>query len=225
MTKIFTRGFTLAEVLITIAIVGIVAAITIPNLIQKNFEKRVVSQLKLTRSMLAQAIRMAEAENGEVSGWYNFYGDMSQEGGEAIANNLKPYIKISIDCGFKNKQRCIPNTRYKNLDGSFGTNYSATPYYYGILLQNGVSIWLRAPQDGEQRNGELMVLFIDINGISQPNTVGKDLFTFTYTQKNGLVPDGQPGTGEANTCNMSSSGWGCAYYVLQNQNMDYLHKK
>ena len=67
MKKYF--GFTLAEVLITLGIIGVVAAITIPNLIQNNYEKRTVSLLRQTQSILAQAVRMAEEEYGSVEGW------------------------------------------------------------------------------------------------------------------------------------------------------------
>ena len=62
-------GFTLAEVLITLGIIGVVAAITIPNLIQNNFEKKTISQLRETQSIISQAVRMAEEEYGDVEGW------------------------------------------------------------------------------------------------------------------------------------------------------------
>lgn len=62
------KGFTLAETLITLGIIGVVAAITIPNL-QKSYFEKTVSTLRETQSILSQAIRMAEEENGDVSGW------------------------------------------------------------------------------------------------------------------------------------------------------------
>ena len=62
-------AFTLAEVLITLGIIGIVAAMTIPTLIQKNFEKQTVAKLRETQSILSQAMRMAEDEYGDACGW------------------------------------------------------------------------------------------------------------------------------------------------------------
>ncbi len=63
------KAFTLAEVLITLAIIGIVAAITIPTLIQ-NYKKRVVvTKLQRTYSVMNNAISMAVAENGDFSSW------------------------------------------------------------------------------------------------------------------------------------------------------------
>ena len=222
MKKYF--GFTLAEVLITLGIIGVVAAITIPNLIQNNFEKRAVSTLLETQSILSQAIRMAEEEYGDVSGW-GFIGNMSQQDGITIANNLRSYMKIAIDCGYTNKKRCIPDTTYKLLNGNMWDNYTKTLAHYAIKLTNGSSIWFRSSTINEFINTDTYIMFfIDINGQSLPNTVGKDLFVFEYGIE-GLKPNGAPGSEYANTCSRDKSGWACAYVVLQNQNMNYLHKK
>lgn len=216
------KAFTLAEVLITLGIIGVVAAITIPNLIQNNFEKRAVSTLLETQSILSQAIRMAEEEYGDVSGW-GFKGETSSEDGITIANNLRSYMKIAIDCGYTNKKRCIPDTKYKLLNGNMWDNYATTSMHYAIKLNNGSSIWFRGGSSDEIATDEAYItFFIDINGQSLPNTVGKDMFVFKYETR-GLKPNGAPGSMEANTCSLDKAGWGCAYIVLQNQNMSYLH--
>lgn len=56
--KLKIKAFTLAEVLITLGIIGIVAAMTIPNLVQNSFEKKTVAQLRKTQSVLAQAMHV-----------------------------------------------------------------------------------------------------------------------------------------------------------------------
>ena len=63
------KGFTLAETLITLGIIGVVAALTIPTLMKKYYEKQTVSRLRETQSILSQAIKMAEDEYGDVEGW------------------------------------------------------------------------------------------------------------------------------------------------------------
>lgn len=60
-------AFTLAEVLITLGIIGVVAAMTIPTLISKTQKKEAVTRLKGAYSQIAQAIRMSEADNGDIS--------------------------------------------------------------------------------------------------------------------------------------------------------------
>jgi len=63
------KAFTLAEVLITLGIIGVVAAITIPTMVS-NYRKRVVeTKLQRVYSVMNQAIRMSTAENGEPEGW------------------------------------------------------------------------------------------------------------------------------------------------------------
>lgn len=56
-------AFTLAEVLITLGIIGVVAALTIPTLMQKADEQATVSALKKTYSTLTQAYNLAVNDN------------------------------------------------------------------------------------------------------------------------------------------------------------------
>jgi len=58
------KGFTLAEVLVTLAIIGVVAALTIPTLIQNTNNQRYATSLKKVVSMLNQAIQLSIANNG-----------------------------------------------------------------------------------------------------------------------------------------------------------------
>ena len=63
------KAFTLAEVLITLGIIGIVAEMTMPALIANYQERVIVSQLKKVYSTLSQADKMAEAEYADISEW------------------------------------------------------------------------------------------------------------------------------------------------------------
>ena len=62
-------AFTLAEVLITLAIIGIVAAMTIPTLISTYKKHTVETKLKRFYSTMSQAVKLSEIDNGEVSSW------------------------------------------------------------------------------------------------------------------------------------------------------------
>lgn len=68
------KGFTLAEVLVTLGIIGIVAAMTIPTLITKHRKVEVVTKLEKFYSVFNQAIKMSEAEYGDVEGWFKDCG-------------------------------------------------------------------------------------------------------------------------------------------------------
>lgn len=63
------RAFTLAEVLITLGVIGVVSAMTIPTLIGKIEIKRTQIKLKKFYSVLVQATKLSMAENEEMSGW------------------------------------------------------------------------------------------------------------------------------------------------------------
>lgn len=71
-TSVRIVAFTLAEVLITLAIIGIIAALTIPNLVQ-SYKKRVV-ETRLARfySLINQAITLSEIENGSKMNWNSY---------------------------------------------------------------------------------------------------------------------------------------------------------
>lgn len=63
------KAFTLAEVLITLGIIGIIAALTLPALIQNYRKKEVVTKLEKVYSIVNNAIKMAEVESGEMKTW------------------------------------------------------------------------------------------------------------------------------------------------------------
>ena len=62
-------GFTLAEVLITLGIIGVVAAMTMPSLITNYQKKQTISQLKKSYSVVSQALVSSQAENGNIEEW------------------------------------------------------------------------------------------------------------------------------------------------------------
>ena len=98
-------GFTLAEVLITLAVIGIVAALTIPNLVQKYKRLVVENKLKKFYVNINQAVQMAEIDYGDKKNWYQwFYGyEITDEAGNPIPGipekekwfrkYLAPYLK------------------------------------------------------------------------------------------------------------------------------------
>ena len=67
--KKFFKGFTLAEVLITLTVIGVVAALTLPTVISHHNKKVVETRLAKFYSVMNQAFQMAVAENGDPDGW------------------------------------------------------------------------------------------------------------------------------------------------------------
>lgn len=81
-------GFTLAEVLITLGIIGVVAAMTLPVLIGKWQKLVTVNKLKAAYSLISQAIEHAESDYGSVKDWT--FGDADNFTNKYI----RPYYEI-----------------------------------------------------------------------------------------------------------------------------------
>lgn len=98
------NAFTLAEVLITLGIIGVVAALTLPNLIGDYRNRVVETRLQKFYSLMNQAILQSITDNGEVEGWTYFNKDVTDDDGnyvnQADLNDtsfqryLAPYLKI-----------------------------------------------------------------------------------------------------------------------------------
>lgn len=91
-------GFTLAEVLITLGIIGIVAAMTIPNIIAGYRKKVVETRLAKLYSSVNQAIKMSEVKNGDCKYWE--WGDINnhrdsefmEKWWKTYMNDYMPYV-------------------------------------------------------------------------------------------------------------------------------------
>ncbi len=109
----FYPAFTLAEVLITLGIIGVIAALTIPGLISKWREKATVAQVKETYSILQQGFRRAIDEYGDVSSWCDI-SEGYKKCTDTIFNNLSATTRIS-PCGVN---KCFSSGQsYKNRFG------------------------------------------------------------------------------------------------------------
>ena len=99
-------AFTLAEVLITLGIIGVVAALTLPTLIQNHANKVVETRLMKFYSAINQAITLAEVDYGDRTYWYAKYDDLEKDAqGRPVTGKsdrekwvnkyLAPYMKIT----------------------------------------------------------------------------------------------------------------------------------
>jgi prepilin-type N-terminal cleavage/methylation domain-containing protein len=90
-------AFTIVEVLITLAIIGVVSAITIPSLIHKYRKSLVENRMKQFYSTVNQAIKLSEDENGEVQGWdFPKHAYNTTEIREFLNKYILPYLSGNI---------------------------------------------------------------------------------------------------------------------------------
>ena len=126
-------GFTLAEVLITLGIVGVVAALTIPSLISKYNEYVTIIALKKTYAELTEAIKRSELVNGDFRDWDYSYD--WRKGGDFAKRYIFPYLS-------QNYTQC---TRYncfagqgcwKNVSGNPGScKEGGSGYDCGLAIE------------------------------------------------------------------------------------------
>lgn len=186
-------GFTLAEVLITLGIIGVVAAMTIPALMTSYQKIRTANQLKAAYATLANAIRLSEEENGELSGW-NLAG---HNGINRFEEFLAPYLKATRrDIRANTLKYYSPGGR-RETDLAIVRTRSAA-----FTLLNGVEyIFSDGSIIGEQGTSKAQTigLIVDLNGYnSLPNRFGRDAFYFVINTDKGLIflfsDDGEKGT-------------------------------
>ena len=90
---IVKNAFTLAEVLITLIIIGVISALTVPNLVVKYHKKMTAMQVQKAYSELNQVLNRAIAAHGEPSNW-DYYGESE------LSDWVKKYIVIVIKSPF-----------------------------------------------------------------------------------------------------------------------------
>ena len=218
------RAFTLAEVLITLGIIGVVAAMTMPTLIGNYQKKQTVVQLKKVYTELAQAIEGAKAEYGDIEHW-----DFNLSRYEFFEQYLHSFIKISESSVRDAKASDIV---FYRLNGTLETTF--TPLYDGakiVTLPSGANLFL--PVKGSDIDGvNTRGFLVDINGYKRPNKFGRDMFFLRLSKNKGLrgssMDDGDPDNTERTReqlkngpsrhsyqCNKRARGMWCAQLIIQ----------
>ena len=225
-------AFTLAEVLITLGIIGVVAAMTLPAVINTTRNKELETGLKKGASVLTQAFDMYQAEHGDRILPVNV-------GLQELKSIIMPYFKTAKDCGYGSgsntedvDKACIKNyanqgqnatVNNSNVYRNFtNTNYITLTYFDDgqAIAVDGMLILIENAGGGY---GNQIYISVDVNGAGKrPNMLGQDLFMFELGTDGILRPMGAKGTTyySANDryCSLSSSEAmnvvGCTYKAL-----------
>ena len=230
MTKRKT-GFTLAEVLITLAIIGIVAVLTVPSLIIKHQDKVAVAKLKRAYNIFYQAYQMATVEYGGIMLW-NL--ELGQE--DMLIDRFAKYMKFNKICYIDELENCIYDGIYKSSTDIDYCNFVAERSE-GItraagILSDGSTVMLNIRKSWINGWDEWPLQFyIDLNGREKPNKLGDDFFYFFVSSDNKLTPGGGSSKNIADTQNafakncLEANGTSCANWVIEKGNRDYLRCK
>ena len=200
-------AFTLAETLIVMGIIGIVSALTLPNLNSSTGEKEKVAKVKKIYRDLTDAIGRAIAVYGPIDDWL-INDSNSMQYDTRIGERLTEFIKVSKTCGYGSaaeNMACFPNLS----SGAFNSPLMAG---YKFITADGTNIVIATGYD------KFWVGF-DIDGKSKgKNTYGTDVFVLKFDINGNLQYDGI--TSFSGDFVKSDNVY--AYWILKNDNLDYL---
>ena len=212
-------AFTLAEVLITLGIIGVVAALTLPSVITNYQTKQRITQLKKVYNTLSQAYEMGVAENGgnrDIGTWGNVI--LHRSSNPDYVATLMQYTKPIHACSPKDDDCVNKDYVAKNLGFDQGT-------YLVYILEDGVIIGR-----GDENTPDYGIIKVDINGTKSPNKKGEDIFLFwtgyswgPFRSMDGIsldATDSSPSDGNY-LCIEGYLAY-CTKWVLTYNNMDYL---
>lgn len=176
-------GFTLAEVLITLAIIGVVAAITIPALITENQQRAWNTASNVFERRLDEALRIMNTQ--QILAGYKSTEDFVGE--------LSKYIKIIKTCDYSKLQNCFSDKVYWGPDETEVdmTKIKTSAQFglpdwdmklVGVNFADGVNALIaynpncvQNPYSNTISVLECIAAVYDVTGYKKPNTSGKDL--------------------------------------------------
>jgi len=175
-------AFTLAEVLVTLGIIGVVSAMTMPTLMQNHQRKTYITQLHKVYNEFQQAA-LGKITSGNAINLI----EAGVRSDAEMKTFLQNQFKVVKDCT-GTPSDCLAGS-YKNMNGGAVTSYSDTtaPCF---VLASGAAICAKyqvsqkqavggnglVGSDPDYIEGLIGDLIIDINGKQGPNVVGRDLF-------------------------------------------------
>ena len=172
MKKLF--AFTLTEIMIAVAIIGVISAMTVPTLVN-NYQKNAnVVQLRKVLNDISTAIDLITTEEGKTK-----FGNTSVfKKDNGLNNFVKNKLKVTNTCEADEPEGCFASEKYISIDGSKEEEFTCTEKSY--TLANGAALCITKRGDAQSEYGEELVIKIDTNGSEGPNIGGRDMFTVYY---------------------------------------------
>ncbi|MBQ3311578.1 type II secretion system protein [bacterium] len=238
LSTVHSLAFTLAETLIVMGIIGVVAALTIPNVNKNTGEAEKVAKFKKLYAELNEAHNRATAIYGPVEKWF-VNDDNSYVWSARYFNRISEFLKIQKNCGCYNARCGVTattgcmyndgNGKYKYLYGSEQNYLFDGTSYPRAILANGASfmvdvVFKLCNADDKQIN--CGYLHLDIDGPNKgKHTWGIDFFQLEIT-KEGIKPARY--SSEYLASHMSRityGGYDAGQWIMDFGNMDYLNTK
>jgi len=229
------KGFTLVEVTATVAIIGLIAVATLPLMIHNTNKSKNIEQLKKVATSLNSAVSQAMLTNGSVLNWN--WGTKDSVVG-IMQNVIGPKMNVGYKCSGDptgTNPRC--NYKIRGIDGNESPFEDFDPKSK-VFLNDGTLIGfsdaLRMKSEseggGEDDNTSQSgcntgitsrslcgVFLVDVNGASQPNRIGVDVFFYGVYASGSVLPIGSNDGGEyiEQHCAKDADGMTCAAKLVK----------
>lgn len=215
-------GFSLAEVLITLGIIGVVAAMTIPNLMAKYQKRSNALKWRKAYATITQAVKLMQEDETPIPSSRDFSTQDDYE--YALATLFSKHLKTSAVCH-----------SHKYVEEGCAPEAYPTYSFDGRKIDNDLGNWGGGASCLSLLSGGLMcldanIILFDVNGYSKPNKRGEDIFFAIVDTDNYIV---RPAKGHYNgwgpadgvlipllkgdgSCNKTDYGNGCSYFYIHN---------
>lgn len=195
-------AFTLTEVMVAVGVVGIIAAMTVPTLMN-NYQKRANAvQLRKVLNEVAAAADMYVTEEGKTHLKHtNIYSSKNN-----VNAFIRSKLKISKECASANTSECFASN-YNSIDRTASGAFSCGGVSF--LLTNSAAICAYEVSSASS----YVKFYIDINGNDRPNIGGRDMFMFYLSGDANVVPHL---SGTVPGCTNQKFGDGCFYQLSRN---------
>ena len=222
------KGFTLAEVLITLGVIGLVAALTLPSMYNNHQKALIGKTLARSVELVEQGmlnIRQEAQLNSETGDTFETLSsikksDLGLSGSSYITDSNAFYNSTKSFLGIENSDYDVTNI--SAFAGNLDTNLKSLYTAYKFNKLNAIVAFQNKTGTTTSNDSIISRVIIDANGAAKPNTFGKDVFIFGLTNSGTLIPAGTQKYADfdskipADGCSGSSVGNGtaCAARVM-----------
>lgn len=186
------KAFTLSEVMLVLSVIGVIAALTLPGVIQNLNNKQYKTMWRKNFSVISQVMFQVLNESGYTD-YRPFVGQYGGAGAQhTIYPELKKYLSISKDCGASSGCFSTLTTPVFNYKDASGRVMNLSLFDDGqYILSNGAFVSI-------ENYTYDSIIWVDVNGyMNGPNKLGNDLFAIKVLSDK-IVPFGAAGTGWEN---------------------------
>lgn len=169
-------AFTLAEVLVTLTIVGIISALVIPVLFQNLQDYQLKTSWKQAYSDINKATALIKKDGGG-----SLIGSFTST--IVMKDKYANYLSVVKNCNNASSNGCWHKTdEWQAWDGTLRTGTGDA----GLMLNNGTIMFFTWTSASCSNNASLKIcgdIYLDVNGFKKPNIIGKDIFAVSITEK------------------------------------------